>query len=104
MRTSYAIAPWILSFSYASQPILGGGTGRRVGRDRIQGIPTMSLLRHRVEQTFHLSDRQAATRSAARWAMVKRVCSRALAVLLMVGLLAGLIALKTVIFLPRLKY
>jgi hypothetical protein len=64
----------------------------------------MSLLTHRVEQTFHSSDRRAPTRSTARWAMIRRVCSRAMAVLLMVGMLAGLIALKTVIFLPRYKY
>jgi hypothetical protein len=60
----------------------------------------MSQLTHRVEQTIHSSDR----RSTARWAMIRRVCSRAMAVLLMVGMLAGLIALKTVIFLPRYKY
>jgi hypothetical protein len=69
-----------------------------------EGIPNMSLLTRRFERTFRSSDRHAPRRSTARWAMIKRVCSRALAVLSMVGLLAGLIPLKTLIFLPHFKY
>ena len=41
---------------------------------------------------------------AARLAMIKRVCLRLAAVLLMGGVLAGLIALKTAIFFWRFQY
>jgi hypothetical protein len=95
----------MLSFSYAPLPIMRRQSAPpRPARTRVQGIPGMSLLTHRVEQTFHPSDRHAAARSSARWAMIKRVCSRALAVLLMGGMLAGLIAVKTVLFIPSFKY
>ena len=59
----------------------------------------MSLLTHHFERAFDPSDRHA---PAVRWAMIKRVCSRGLGVLMMVGVLAGLIALKTYVFLPRI--
>ena len=64
----------------------------------------MSMLTHRSEQPFRSSERRAPAVSAARRAMVRRFCRRALTVLLMGGLLAGLIAVKTVIFLPRFSY
>jgi hypothetical protein len=59
----------------------------------------MSLLTHHFERAFDPADRYAPT---LRWALIKRVCARGLAVLLMVGVLAGLIAWKTYIFLPRI--
>jgi hypothetical protein len=70
-----------------------------LGRTLPQGIPVMSLLTHQFERAFDPSDRRAPT---VRWAMIKRVCARGLGVLMMVGVLAGLIALKTYIFLPRI--
>jgi len=39
----------------------------------------------------------------ARWALIKRVCARTLAVLFMLGLLAGIIAVKTIMFLPHIR-
>jgi len=77
------------------------------GRVRPQartGILGMSLLTDRSERTFHSSHRQAPALSMAHWALIKRVSARALAVLLMVGLLGGLIAVKTIIFLPHIRY
>jgi hypothetical protein len=62
----------------------------------------MSLLTHPFERAFDPSDRHAPTPSTVRWAMIKRVCARALGVLMMVGVLAGLIALKTYMFMPRI--
>lgn len=61
----------------------------------------MSMLTQRFEQAIPSSSRHAPALSIARRAMIKRVCSRALAILLLGGLLAGLIALKAAIFLPR---
>jgi hypothetical protein len=61
----------------------------------------MSMLTHRFEQILASSGGHAPARSVARRAMIKRACSRALAILLLSGLLAGLIALKAAIFLPR---
>jgi preprotein translocase subunit SecE len=68
-------------------------------RTRPQGNSVMSLLSHHFERAFDRSDRHA---PKVRWATIKRVCARGLAVLVMVGVLAGLIALKTYIFLPRI--
>jgi hypothetical protein len=59
------------------------------------------MLTHRLEQTFPSSGRHTPAPLVARWTTIKRVCSRAMAILLLGGLLAGLIALKAAIFLPR---
>jgi hypothetical protein len=67
-------------------------------RTRPQGISVMSLLTHHFERAFDRSDRHP---PIVRWATIKRVCARALGVLMMVGVLAGLIALKTYMFMPR---
>ena len=79
----------MLSFSYALQHKLAAK----------QGISVMSLLAHPFERAFDPSDRDA---PKVRWAMIKRVCARGLAVLVMVGVLAALIALKTYMFMPRI--
>ncbi|HTC96565.1 MAG TPA: hypothetical protein VK734_02510 [Bradyrhizobium sp.] len=63
----------------------------------------MSLLTHRSERSFASPRWQAPTLSMARWALIKRVCARTLAVLFMLGLLAGIIAVKTIMFLPHIR-
>jgi hypothetical protein len=98
LQISYAIVLRMLSFSYALQHMLTGKWRPRLAA-RPQGIPVMSLLTHHFERAFDPSDRQP---PIVRWATIKRVCARALGVLTMVGVLAGLIALKTYIFLPRI--
>ena len=67
----------------------------------------MSMLMHRLEQPADSSRKRYALwagLSKAHGATIKCLCLRALAVVLMGGVLAGLIALKTVAFLWRLHY
>jgi hypothetical protein len=65
----------------------------------------MSMLTHRFEQPANSSgDARGAGLWKAHRATIKRLWLRALAVVLMGGVLAGLIALKTVAFLWRLHY
>jgi hypothetical protein len=67
----------------------------------------MSMLAHRFENPAPSSARgngTAATLTAAHRATMKRVCRRLAAVLLMGGVLAALIALKTAIFFWRFQY
>jgi hypothetical protein len=93
------------SFSYAPQPIITADKARpRAAASAYREFLGMSLLTDRFERTSHSSHRQAPALSMAHWALVKRVCARALAVLLMVGLLGGIIAVKTIIFLPHISY
>jgi hypothetical protein len=67
----------------------------------------MSMLVHRFENSLPSSARRNSPTpalTAAHRATIKRVCLRLAAVLLMGGVLAALIALKTAIFFWRFQY
>jgi hypothetical protein len=67
----------------------------------------MSMLMHRLEQPVDSSEERYAlwvALSNAHRPTIKRLCLRALAVVLMGGALGGFIALKTIAFLWRLHY
>ena len=67
----------------------------------------MSMLAHRFDNSGPSSARQDSPRPAlpaAHRATIKRVCLRIAAVLLMGGVLAALIGLRTAIFFWRFQY
>lgn len=70
----------------------------------------MTMLTHtygpaeRTQYSPETRDSAQAGASRARLATIKRLCLRALAVLMVGGALAGIIALKAAIYLSRLNY
>ena len=67
----------------------------------------MSMLTHRLEQPFDSSRTKGSTATGLtteRRKAIKRICLRATTVLLVGGVLAGLIGLKTAIFFWRFGY
>jgi hypothetical protein len=67
----------------------------------------MSMLMHGLDRTFHAAQArraQAAKLSNGQRSTLKRISLRTLAIVAMGGVLAGLIAVKTMIFMPQIPY
>jgi hypothetical protein len=67
----------------------------------------MSMLMHGLDRTFHSAQvkrARAAKQSNGQRSPLKRVSLHVLTIVAMGGLLAGLIAVKTAIFMPHIPY
>jgi hypothetical protein len=67
----------------------------------------MSMLMHGLDRTFHSAQvkrARAAKLSNGQRSTLKHISLRALAVVAMGGVLAGLITVKTMIFMPHIPY